>query len=504
MSGATQPEAGRPDGLAWQLFTIAAASAFSPLMVWANAGESPNPLDLVLVWASVSAIGMLLRYLLVRIGLDPTGTTYAVSAVILVVMNTGVLIAKFPLGRTGLLLFAAFVVVLLYRLRGLGALRFVMTWVVFLALVYPVVTIIGRFGFEPAHLDNLEGELVVSGMITKPDVVVIVADAYGGADVLDEFFEFDNTPFLNELADFGFDTGQAVTANYARTQLSVPSVLQMEYITGEGAISDGDLRGLLRVISGGNNVVNALQDQGYRHVYVESGWLGTVCGAEVDVCVAARWPDETMYDSAYRTLLRGLPGFELGRSFAEGALHTIDWMNSDLATYLNDDQPDIIFIHLLVPHPPMFLGSDCTPNWRNGFPGFAVGRPEMDEETLAIAADAYIQQVECVNSTLQRFAENLGPDDVVLIIGDHGPDSQGQLFLSGTKWSEEQRRERYSVLFAARVPGCDMSSIESLVNVARRTLSCLSLDQFADLPTERFDMERSPEGNRVFRIQEPS
>ena len=174
MSGATQPEAGRPDGLAWQLFTIAAASAFSPLMVWANAGESPNPLDLVLVWASVSAIGMLLRYLLVRIGLDPTGTTYAVSAVILVVMNTGVLIAKFPLGRTGLLLFAAFVVVLLYRLRGLGALRFVITWVVFLALVYPVVTIIGRFGFEPAHLDNLEGELVVSGMITKPDVVVIV------------------------------------------------------------------------------------------------------------------------------------------------------------------------------------------------------------------------------------------------------------------------------------------------------------------------------------------
>ena len=502
MSAESHSEVRRSEGSGWQIFMIAAASAFSPLMVWANAGESPNLLDLLLAFAVVFSIAVLLRYLLVRIGLDPLGSTYATSFVILAITNMGNLLSKFPLGRAGALILALAIALIAYRLRDLAAFRVVMTWLAFVLLVYPVVTIVGRFGFDPEQLANLEVD-VEAEMTTKPDVVFVVVDAYAGTDALAEFYNFDNTPFLIEMSGLGFEAGQSVTANYPRTQLSIPSLLQMDYITGEGELSDGDLRSLLRVISGGNNVVHALKNEGYRHVYVESGWLGTVCGSEVDICVGARWPDETIYDFAYRTLLRGLPGFEVGRSFTEGAIDVMEWMDSELETYLNDDQPDIIFIHLLVPHPPMFLSADCVPNWRDGYTGFAVGRLGMDEETSAMRGDAYIQQVECVNSVLLRFGSNLSSDSAVVIMGDHGPDLQGQLFLPASDWSADQRKERYEVFFAARVPGCDMSSIESLVNVARRVLSCISQDQFIDLPTQLFDMERSPAGNRVFRLMEP-
>ena len=503
MSAESHSEVRRSEGSGWQVFMIAAASAFSPLMVWANAGESPNLLDLLLAFAVVFSIAVLLRYLLVRIGLDPLGSTYATSFVILAITNMGNLLSKFPLGRAGALILALAIALIAYRLRDLAAFRVVMTWLAFVLLVYPVVTIVGRSGSDPEQLANLEADLVVSGMATKPDVVVIVLDAYGGTGVLEKFYDFDNIPFLSELSDLGFDAGEAVSANYARTQLSIPSVLQMDYITGEGAFSEGDVRGLFRVISGENNMVHALKNEGYRHVYVESGWLGTICGPEVDVCVKSRWPDETVYDFAYRTLLRNVPGFEIGRSFTEGALDVMEWIDSELPSYLDDDQPDIIFIHLLIPHPPMFLAADCAADWRGGIPGFAMGRPGMDERSSAVVRAAYIEQVKCVNSVLLRFARNLNPDDVVLIMGDHGPDSQGQLFLLGTAWSEDQRSERFDVFFAARVPGCDMSSIESLVNAGRRALSCLSQDQFADLPTQRFDMETSPWGSRVFKLEEP-
>ena len=488
MSAENHTKVRRSEGSGWQLFIIAAASAFSPLIVWANAGESPNLLDLLLMWAVFFSVGTLLRYLLVRLGLDPLGSTYATSGVILIVTNTGAVVSRFPLGRAGLLLFALLVALTAYRLRELGAFRIVMTWVTFVVLAFPVVTIVGRLGTAPEQLAYLEADLVVSGMTAKPDVVFVVVDAYGSAESLEEFYDFDNTPFLHKLSDLGFDAGDAVTANYARTQLSISSVLQMDYITGVGVVSDGDIRGLLRVIAGDNNIVHALKNEGYRHIYVESGWLGTVCGSEVDLCVEGRWPDETVYDVAYRTLLRGLPGFEVGRSFTEGAIDVVEWMDTGLATYLNDDQPDIIFIHLLLPHPPMFLSADCTPNWRSGLPGFAVAQPWSDQQQVALARGAYVQQVECVNTVLLRLASDLSADDAVVIMGDHGPDSQAQLFYPGSIWTEDQRSERYGVMFAARVPGCDMSSIGSLVNAGRRTLSCLSRDQFADLPTQLLDM----------------
>jgi hypothetical protein len=179
----------------------------------------------------------------------------------------------------------------------------------------------------------------------------------------------------------------------------------------------------------------------------------------------------------------------------------MEWMDSDLAGYFNNDEPDIIFIHLLVPHPPLFLSADCEPDWRNGLPGFEVGRADMDEQTLAAAGEAYIQQVECVNSVLLRLANNLSPEAALVIIGDHGPDIQGQMLRPGTDWNEDERAERYGVFFAARVPGCDMSSLGSVVNTARRAISCLSGDQFADLPTRIFEMEVSPDGKRVFELE---
>jgi hypothetical protein len=78
------------------------------------------------------------------------------------------------------------------------------------------------------------------------------------------------------------------------------------------------------------------------------------------------------------------------------------------------------------------------------------------------------------------------------------------MFMQSEDWSEDQRNERFETFLAARVPGCDMSGIESLVNVGRRMLSCLSGDPFPDLPTRIFDIYKTAAGNSVVELEIPS
>ena len=58
----------------------------------------------------------------------------------------------------------------------------------------------------------------------KPDIYYIVLDAYSGADVLEEFYDYDNSAFLDFLKGHGFIIPAVVLSNYPRTALSVSSL----------------------------------------------------------------------------------------------------------------------------------------------------------------------------------------------------------------------------------------------------------------------------------------
>jgi hypothetical protein len=474
-------------------------------MVWATHGESPKLLTLLVAFSILLSFGLLTWRLLVRLGLDELGSAYAVTLFQLIATNTGVMVEKYhQLDRLGLLLVGVLLGVLAYRLRSVGLFRALMTWLALFLLSYPIVIVFGRSGTSDEINVDAATDLAFSEMTEKPDILVVFLDGYASVGVLDDFYGFDNGEFLDRLEGLGFEAPGAATANYARTQLSISTVLQMDYVVGELEITEGDIDALQGILNGRSRLSEALKGQGYRHVYVESGWLGSQCGPSVDVCVGAAWPDETFYDVAYRTILRGLPGFEVGRSFTEGALHVADWLTSDLSTYLDDEQPDFIFAHVLLPHPPLFVDDHCVPDWRGFQYGFAIGRPYFHEHDDELARTDYVEQVQCVNSILVQIADLLTDDDVALIMGDHGPDGQGQLFLQGTQWNEEQRRERFGAFLATKVSDCDMKEIGSLVNVGRRMMSCLTGDDFPDLTTRIYDMHKSPNGNFVHQLELPS
>lgn len=64
----------------------------------------------------------------------------------------------------------------------------------------------------------------------KPDIYVIIADEYAGKESLKELFAFDNSGFLSELQNRGFQNLQATSSNYNFTPYSIASTLNMDYL----------------------------------------------------------------------------------------------------------------------------------------------------------------------------------------------------------------------------------------------------------------------------------
>jgi hypothetical protein len=56
----------------------------------------------------------------------------------------------------------------------------------------------------------------------NPDIYYIIVDGYARADVLREYYEFDNSEFLNGLEKRGFTVNDSSRANYYWTSCRWP------------------------------------------------------------------------------------------------------------------------------------------------------------------------------------------------------------------------------------------------------------------------------------------
>jgi len=474
------------DGFLWQVFLIFAAAAFAPLQAWVNNSESPAFLTSAAVILVLTALGVGIRAVFVRLGADQQGITYSISIFLVFVFNTGKIVDSVFGGRWTLLCLALVAAGMGYRLRAMGIFRGLIAWGASLLLIFPAVTHFTRGDPGEATVGaNLERPVL--SFESRPDVVVIVLDGYASEEVLREFHRFDNAEFNANLEALGFRVGRDVKSNFPLTVLSVANTLNVDYLVEEQQLLRADIEALYEMMGGNNTLARLLVENGYAQTYVESGWLGTRCRSLVDVCVAGPWPDETIYDIALRSLLRGLPGLERGRSFSRGALKNIHWLENDLGQYLTNEVSDYVYVHVLAPHPPSFLTSSCESIPTAEMSGFTTGGPSYSREQIEIRSKGYQEQVICLNQVLTSVAtaavENQG---IVVMFGDHGSDIGGQLYLDGSEWTDAQIRERFGVFFAGYGPGCDFEDIGSLVNVSRRIVACLSGDKLADLPLRTF------------------
>jgi hypothetical protein len=225
-------------------------------------------------------------------------------------------------------------------------------------------------------------------------------------------------------------------------------------------------------MGGANRFISALKQSGYRYVHYPTLWWGTECGDEVDDCVEPSGVSETV-----RQILQNTPvGPLLYRQTGAPSTHVALQRFEQLINYERPqvDAPIVTFMHLQVPHPPLYLDSNCVPNVQTELSQTVMNSaPSLPADILAVRKAAYVAQIECVNSVLLDFVDRLGDDSIVVFAADHGPDSGGQLLKSPIDWSDEDIAERMGVFAATRLP-CESNAPSeiTLADLLKPVLEC--------------------------------
>ena len=107
--------------------------------------------------------------------------------------------------------------------------------VALIGLVVPSIRIGWEWGkinsaIASSEIHHLDVELPSDQELGRPDVFYILLDGYGREDILTEFYNYDNSEFLEGLAEKGFFIASKSRSNYSNTITSLASSINMKYL----------------------------------------------------------------------------------------------------------------------------------------------------------------------------------------------------------------------------------------------------------------------------------
>ncbi len=312
------------------------------------------------------------------------------------------------------------------------------------ALIIPTYQIIyfhiNDFMQHANPIQTSEDGLSLSLDQPPPDIYYIILDSYTRDDSLLDLYGFDNSPFLNTLEEIGFYVGNCSRSNYAYTNLSLASSLNMNYIDALVSLEKLDNKsgrpgGLKRFILNGL-VRQNLENLGYTIVAFETGFPWTEMN-DADIYLS---PGQVAFSDLQ--LAKGLTEFEVLFLKSTAALLVIDLSELFPRSFTNEinkvgeyrrqqvlfvlDQletihavkgPKFVFAHIISPHRPYFFEAD----------GSVVMKVKSDRA-------AYADQVAYLNSRVESLVRGLidksDTPPIIIIQGDHAESGQtkgGQL-----------------------------------------------------------------------------
>jgi hypothetical protein len=308
----------------------------------------------------------------------------------------------------------------------------------FLNVVSIVLVITSGGSAYAAYSGTVEGESEIASTTTtggpvapiagpNPDVFYLLMDGYGRQDTLKEYMGVDDAPFVNELRKRGFYVADKAHSNYAQTELSLPSSLNMEYVQDILKTMPPNFprtRKALEAFVDYNTVSDEFKKRGYTYIYVSTGFP-FFTGAGADVRTLGEVQGLTLYESS----LVDLTPLSLVKSgFLSSADEKRKLIHSAFSTLASLGQPGpkpkFVFAHILLPHPPFVFAADGTP-----------GKPDIDTlfdgsmyMSVGGTKDSYIvgysNQLLYANTqllaTIDALVKNGKTPPIIIIQGDHG------------------------------------------------------------------------------------
>ena len=261
-----------------------------------------------------------------------------------------------------------------------------------------------------------------------PNVYYLILDEYARHDALEEFHQFDNSEFINHLEEKGFHVAKENAANYPLSIISIPSLMNMNYLNFLEDEMGSEEQSYLPMsekdhgLYPDNMVMKNFKKMGYKIINFNTFGLHAHELPLADHSVCDRTPlllDNRLVDVLART---SLAGYFVER-WSEDEMRQVTVCALDKFSESGNifSEPTFVWAHVMLPHPPWIFGpngEEITP----GNPLLITDNPEFREGGWE-PRQQYIQQLQFANKKTIQLVDQILEDDpfsIIIVQGDHG------------------------------------------------------------------------------------
>ena len=285
--------------------------------------------------------------------------------------------------------------------------------VIFSFLLFQIVTydIENNFQIESIS-DYVEIPIKQSDVVDKPDVYLLILDAYSGDVTLEKDYNFDNSKFKNELRDRGFFVQEPSYSNYPNTEFSLPSIMNMIYLDFLSEEFGKDSKNKITAIElrKQNKVMEIFKENQYQIISFSGGLNVNMPIADKQLCGAIINLNSELYESF---VYMYMPISYFRTQFFEN-YHTdaLECLFSTVKNY-SDDNPSFVFGHMSLPHSPYIYDSE----------GNRVQDIYIHNRFDERQRGAYLEQTIFTNKITIEMIDSIQQKDdsaVIIVMSDHG------------------------------------------------------------------------------------
>jgi len=405
-----------------------------------------------------------------------------------------------------LVLAALFVLLVLWFLTvtrwasGLGSINLYFNLISILFILNPAWQLAGSLFHGGASFESTKPSVAMTAANNDlPDVYYILLDGYGRQDILQEYYNYDNSGFINGLKEKGFYVAEQSDSNYIQTALSLSSSLNMNYVQTLIA-KDSSLKNRFALIDmiHHSEVRRILAEQGYQLVSFQNDYKVAVPDAEVFYDNTEKgWThpvtafEGILIEQSMTRVLLSFPAFKNFVIEAPYKTHRDEILAAfkGLQGIPSLDGNYFVYAHIIAPHPPFVFGPNgeilphdepFTLNDANYF---------IRDHTRRAYITGYKRQIEYVNKlamqAVDQILANSKTPPIIIIQGDHGPGA----YLHWGSLDNSIPQERFGMLNAYYFPKQNYESLYptiSPINSFRVVLDEYFGQKFELLPDKHY------------------
>ncbi len=317
-------------------------------------------------------------------------------------------------------------------------------FIALLLTLLPVITILSTTIKNNQEIAQSSSNLPLleplhEGTANQPDIYYIIMDMHTNDNVLKKLMDYDNSAFTKALQDRGFFVSQCSQSNYDKTQPSLTSSLNLDYLQTLGL--ETNAKGLYPVLQQ-SRVRRMLENAGYSTYSFASGYsfvelrdADHYSAPSSDAIDILTYPGVTSFESLILSISAGQILYEnrteLSKKMqviidAPYTLRRAEILNvlDSLPEIAKQNGPKFIYAHMLAPHDPFVFDENGDPSYRrtpfvqNADPEFGAGYGWNSYKGPYVDEVIYLQKrtLDVVDQIIQ---ESETPP-IIILQGDHG------------------------------------------------------------------------------------